>query len=152
MFHHNKSEFQKYWRRNTDFQICMQYSAFQLNLRPGILWPLGPGTDRSESVRDFQIFVGPGPVRSLVLKFLSVLVRAGPGLLKFIRSLDQNRTGRSGTNRFWSVDPWLKGSTRSITKDFSKMVCLWATITCWHFQIISQHFAIGVLIITCYIQ
>ena len=31
-----------------------------------------PGTDRSESVRDFQNFVGPGPVRDLEI-FLSRL-------------------------------------------------------------------------------
>ena len=39
-----------------------------------------------ESVRDSQNFVGPGPARSQVLKFFSVLVRAGPESLKFFRS------------------------------------------------------------------
>ena len=29
---------------------------------PGIHGPPGPGTDGSESVRDFPNFVGPGPV------------------------------------------------------------------------------------------
>ena len=33
-------------------------------------------TDRSESVRDFKNFVGPGPVRSQIWKFFFVLVRS----------------------------------------------------------------------------
>ena len=32
---------------------------------PGIHGPPGPVTNRSDSVRDFQNFVGPGPVRDL---------------------------------------------------------------------------------------
>ena len=47
-------------------------------LKSGINGPPDPGTDRSESVRNFQKFVGPGPVRSRVLQFFSVLVRPGP--------------------------------------------------------------------------
>ena len=44
----------------------------------GIHGPPSPETDRSESVRDFQNFVGPGPVRSQALKRFSVLVRDQP--------------------------------------------------------------------------
>ena len=39
-----------------------------------------PGTDRSESVRDFQSFVGPSSVRSWILKFSS-----GPRLWTYFR-------------------------------------------------------------------
>ena len=49
----------------------------------GIHGPRGPGTDRSESVRDFQNFGGPGPVWSRVLKFFSVLVPFGPKFRNF---------------------------------------------------------------------
>ena len=42
----------------------------------GIHGPPDPGTDRSESVQDFQNFVGPGPVPSF--EIFSVLVRFGP--------------------------------------------------------------------------
>ena len=52
-------------------------------LGPGIYGQPGPGTDRSESVRDFQNFVGPGSVRSEILKFFWVLVRSGPRFSKF---------------------------------------------------------------------
>ena len=45
-----------------------------------------PGTNRSESVRDFQNFVGPGPVQDF-----RIVLGSGPI--------------RSGTNRFLSVDP-----------------------------------------------
>ena len=37
-------------------------------------------------VRSFEIFLGPGPVRSQASKFFSVLVRADPGSLNFFRS------------------------------------------------------------------
>ena len=37
---------------------------------PGIYAPPGPGTDRSELVRDFHKFVGPGPVRSKIFENL----------------------------------------------------------------------------------
>ena len=33
-------------------------------------------------VRDFQIFLGPGPSRSLISQIFPVLVRVGPGFLK----------------------------------------------------------------------
>ena len=42
--------------------------------------PTRSWTDKSESVRDFQNFVGPGPVR--YLEILSVLVRSQ--VLKFV--------------------------------------------------------------------
>ena len=53
------------------------------------MYGLIQGTDRSKSVQDFQIFVGPGPVRdseiflgpgpvrSQILKIFLVLVRSG---------------------------------------------------------------------------
>ena len=47
---------------------------------------------RFESVRNFQNFVGASPVRDL--EFFSVLVRAGPRLLKF-----------------FGFGPWIPGST-----------------------------------------
>ena len=71
------------------FRARMKY------LNPGIQGPPGPGTDRSELVRDFQHFVGPGPLRDFsnfpgpgpiwsgISKTISVLVQAGPGFLKF---------------------------------------------------------------------
>ena len=77
----------------------------------------GPGTDRSESVQDFQNCVGPGPVRdleiflgpgpswSVISKIFSVLIRTGPRFLIFFRSWSGPVLVRSGTNRFWSVDP-----------------------------------------------
>ena len=51
-------------------------------VRSGIHGPPGPGTDESESVRDFQNFVGPGPVRSQNLN-------SGPWFLKFSWSWSQ---------------------------------------------------------------
>ena len=67
-----------------------------ISFQPGIHGPPGPGNDRSESVRDFQIFVGPvrdleiflgpGPSWSGISKIVSVLVPAGPEFLKFSRS------------------------------------------------------------------
>ena len=63
-------------------------------------------------VRDFEIFLGPGPVRSQVLKFFSVLVRVGPGFLKFFwNGPDQERYARSGTNRF---GPWIPAYERTL--------------------------------------
>ena len=68
----------------------------------------GPETSRSESVRDFQIFVGPGPVRDL--EFLSVLVRAGTGFLKFFRfwSGPRTRTESLGPGPI-GFGPWIPG-------------------------------------------
>ena len=75
-----------------------QFYIFLRSIRPGIHGPPGPGTYRSESVRDFQNFVGPGPVPGFeiflgsgpswsgISKIASVMVRAGPGFLKFSRS------------------------------------------------------------------
>ena len=84
----------------------------------GIHGPPWTGTDRSESVRDVQDFVGPGPVRYLEIfldpgpvrsqdsKFFLVLVWSGPGFETFIRPGPVRDSGiRSGTNRFWSMDP-----------------------------------------------
>ena len=48
--------------------------------------PSGPGTDRSESVRDFQNFVGSGPVRYHIWKFFLVLVWSGSRVSNFARS------------------------------------------------------------------
>ena len=45
--------------------------------RSGIRESPAPGTDRSELVRDFQNFVGPGSDRSQALKLFLVLVRSG---------------------------------------------------------------------------
>ena len=45
-----------------------------------------PPTHLSESIRDFQNLVCPGPVQSEICKFFSVLVRVGPRVLKFSRS------------------------------------------------------------------
>ena len=42
----------------------------------------GPGTDRSESVQDFD---GPGSVQSQALKIFSVLVRTVPRFPKFFQ-------------------------------------------------------------------
>ena len=61
-----------------DDQTNFQCRKIKVSLEPGIHRPPGPGTDRSELVKDFQIFVGPrflifsplGPVRDQ-----SVLVR-----------------------------------------------------------------------------
>ena len=72
----------------------------------GIHGPLGPWTDRSESVRDqnfvgsgpvpsFEIFLGSGPVRSQVSNFFLVLV--GPG---WSGSLGPEPTG---------FGPWIPG-------------------------------------------
>ena len=38
--------------------------AHSFLVQSGIHGPLGPGTDRSELIRDFQIFVGTDQVRS----------------------------------------------------------------------------------------
>ena len=76
----------------------------QFLTQPGIHGPPCPVTDRSESARDFQNFVGLGPVRDLEI-FI------GPGQVRTVRSqvskffLVLVRTGPR-TNRFWSVDPW----------------------------------------------
>ena len=48
---------------------------FLLSFSSGMHGPPGPGTDRSESIRDFQNFGGPGAVRDLEI-FL------GPGALR----------------------------------------------------------------------
>ena len=40
--------------------------VFKVLLKSGFHGPPGPGADRSESVQDFQIFVGPCPVRDLI--------------------------------------------------------------------------------------
>ena len=54
-----------------DDQTNFQCRKIKVSLEPGIHRPPGPGTDRSELVKDFQIFVGP---RFLI--FL-LLVRSG---------------------------------------------------------------------------
>ena len=46
--------------------------------RTGIHGPPDPGTDRSDLVRDFLNFVGPGPARSEIFKFFLVLALFGP--------------------------------------------------------------------------
>ena len=49
----------------------------------GIHGPPGPGTDRSDLVRDFLNFIGPGPVRTEIFEFFLVLVRSGPRFSNF---------------------------------------------------------------------
>ena len=47
-----------------DTKTAIQWLSTSVVLQlQGIHGPPGPGTDRSESVRDFQNFVGPGSVR-----------------------------------------------------------------------------------------
>ena len=53
------------------------------NSGPRIHGLSGPATDRSNLVRDFLNFAGPGPVRSEISKFFLVLVRFGPRISKF---------------------------------------------------------------------
>ena len=56
--------------------------------KAGIHGPPGPGTDRSEPVRDFRNFVGPGPV---------------PGFEIFLKPLGSGPTG------FGPTGPWIPG-------------------------------------------
>jgi len=68
----------------------------------GIHGPPGLGTDRSESVGDFQNFVDPGPVRSQVLKFSRSWSGSVPDC-EFFLGPDHDRT-RTG------FVPWIPGS------------------------------------------
>ena len=71
------------------------------------------GIDRYESVRDLEIILGPGRVRSQVLKLFSVLVQFGPRYRNFSWSWSGpvpefkflSVLVRSGP-RLWSVDLW----------------------------------------------
>ena len=60
---------------------------------PGIHGPPGPGTDRSDTVRDFQNFVCPHSVRSEISQIFSVLVRAGSGFRIRTKPLGPGPTG-----------------------------------------------------------
>ena len=60
------------------FQSSIDLGRLSLSLVTGIHGPPGPGTDQFELVRDLQIFLGPGPVRSEGSTFLLVPVRSGP--------------------------------------------------------------------------
>ena len=70
---------QKFFDHQNDFSRCEITSVAGIHGRPG------PGTDRSESVRDFQNFDGPGSVQSQALKIFSVLVRTVPRFPKFFQ-------------------------------------------------------------------
>jgi len=89
-----------------------------------------------ESVREFQNFVGPGPVRNL--KFFSVLFRYqvlfffGSGPVRDLNFLSV--WFRSRTNRFWSVDRLVL-----VTSLFWRLQIddnFWMSLTkfwdCWH--------------------
>ena len=52
-------------------------------------------TAGSKLVRDFQNLIHPSPILSKILKISLDLVRSGA------------KDEPSGTNLFWSVDPWL---------------------------------------------
>ena len=60
-----------------------------VNLWPEVNGPLGPATDRSELVRDFQNFVAPGPIQSEIFN----LVDSDRILyIVYIESCFQNKT------------------------------------------------------------
>ena len=59
--------------------MAMSDVAYQFH----IIWNIPCSLYWSGSVRDFQNFVGPGPVRSEIFKILLVLVRFGPRFSKF---------------------------------------------------------------------
>ena len=101
--------------------------------RPGIHGPSSPVTDRSELVRDFQFFLGPGPVRRLkffagpgpiwpeISNFVLVLVRSGPRILFIFQALvgsdPKTRTEPLGPGPI-GFDPWIPVVQRIIEMKF----------------------------------
>ena len=77
----------------TIFQDFLELSRWEW-LRAEIHRPLGPWTDRSESIRDFQNCFCPGPVWSEIWKIFSVLVRS--------------------SLRFWNFSWYWSGPVRSL--------------------------------------
>ena len=65
--------------------VTQSIKIIQNQLKSGIRGPPVPGTDRSDSVRDLEIFLGPGSVRSEISKFCWSGPVLGPGPNRSVR-------------------------------------------------------------------
>ena len=59
------------------------YFFLTLTFCAGIHEPSGPGTDRTDLVRDFLNFIGPGPVQFEIFQIVLVLSWVGPKFPNF---------------------------------------------------------------------
>ena len=122
---------------------CISYAPYEINGPSQVIshWDQRSTECQVRGLTDLN--------RSDFFKILLVLIRSGSSFLKFsqcwsgprflffagsgpVRSYDQDRTARSVSNRFWSVDPWMrKPRQRRRISDTVSVRCPWRINYYW---------------------